>query len=359
MTLTSKEYFLKNVKIGDKITYEDNINNTYHNYTIEIINEVSQNDDIIILTNNIGIIFVVDFENKKIVSNPTGLYTITHIRDLNVSSFFLDENNLSDNNEIKDKKIVETSDLKSIESWKYIENKKEITINDLSCIVRTGHTIEYFSNFKGLFCKDKVIDLEGNDNSFIIIGNNIRFTIDFSKNKIYSSHGNNLKLIKVGDLDLSNLFENNLQPNKKIETPNQLKNNKKSVLISTPMVHNPEIKQILDSIEYFNGIAIDPQETGSKFDNGKNRIGLLFTDFAIALKEIAKVATFGAKKYSDHNWRLVDNKKKRYQDALSRHILDYFEDNNSLDDESKVLHLAHAGWNILSLLVIQLTEGKK
>jgi hypothetical protein len=96
-----------------------------------------------------------------------------------------------------------------------------------------------------------------------------------------------------------------------------------------------------------------------KKDNGKIRLGLLFTDFPKAIEEIAKVATFGAIKYCDHGWKDVDNKEKRYKDALARHIIAYFDEPSGLDEESKLLHLAHVGWNVLALLQIKLTENKQ
>jgi Domain of unknown function (DUF5664) len=91
-----------------------------------------------------------------------------------------------------------------------------------------------------------------------------------------------------------------------------------------------------------------------KHDEEKTRVGLFFVDFSKAIIEIAKVSTFGSNKYSDHGWRTVPNKEKRYQDALSRHLMEYFSDTDSLDEESKLYHLAHAGWNILALLEIKL-----
>lgn len=229
MTLTSKEYFLKNVKICDKIDYVDS-KNDYFNY-ICYITKIEESDRSVNI-NTSSITFFVDFENKQIhgIDKETNLsYEVTHIRSLNVSSFFLDANNLSDNNEIKD--------------------KKEITMSDLCSTVRTGQTIEYIHTFSGSFYTDKVRDLEGDHNSYTIIGDHTKFKIDFILNKIYSNQSNNSKLLKVGDLDLSKLFENNPQLNDdKFSTENF-------------MNENPEIKTILDKVDNFKGIAIDPQET--------------------------------------------------------------------------------------------------
>lgn len=54
-----------------------------------------------------------------------------------------------------------------------------------------------------------------------------------------------------------------------------------------------------------------------KFDSGKPRPSLLSP---IALLEVAKVATMGAQKYSDHNWR-KGMKWSRLLDAANRHVL--------------------------------------
>lgn len=71
---------------------------------------------------------------------------------------------------------------------------------------------------------------------------------------------------------------------------------------------------------------------------------------------IARVFAFGAVKYAAHNWR------KRYEwdksiDALQRHI-DAFVDGETFDPESKLPHLAHAGFHILVLLTWLEEDGE-
>ena len=58
-------------------------------------------------------------------------------------------------------------------------------------------------------------------------------------------------------------------------------------------------------------------EQGKKYDADKTRWDLLPLD---ALEGAADILTFGAKKYSAHNWRLVENAEDRYFSALMRHI---------------------------------------
>jgi len=71
-----------------------------------------------------------------------------------------------------------------------------------------------------------------------------------------------------------------------------------------------------------------------------------------ALEHVARVLTFGAKKYSAHNWRKGFD-WERLEDAMLRHYLAYtrYED---LDPESGELHLAHMCCCALFLLAHQI-----
>lgn len=99
--------------------------------------------------------------------------------------------------------------------------------------------------------------------------------------------------------------------------------------------------------------------SGVKYDLGKPRPSLVLGAMAKALYEVAKVATFGAEKYSDNNWLLVENAKQRYTDAMYRHLLS----GEGFDPESGLRHAAHAAWNALARLELELqeipTEGVK
>lgn len=85
---------------------------------------------------------------------------------------------------------------------------------------------------------------------------------------------------------------------------------------------------------------------GVKFDSGKPMPRLLPPS---ALLAIARVLTFGAKKYSPDNWKHVAGAKDRYLDAMLRHILAY-NSGEVNDPESGENHLAHAGCCLLFLL---------
>lgn len=77
---------------------------------------------------------------------------------------------------------------------------------------------------------------------------------------------------------------------------------------------------------------------GRKFDGGKLQYGLLPP---LALAETVKVLTFGAEKYEPDNWKHVPDSKRRYFDALQRHLWAY-KTGEKLDPESGIHHLAHA-----------------
>jgi hypothetical protein len=87
------------------------------------------------------------------------------------------------------------------------------------------------------------------------------------------------------------------------------------------------------------GIKVEhKEEAGRKFDGGKLEYGLLPPN---ALKETVKVLTFGAQKYERDNWQKVPDSKRRYFDALQRHVWAWKE-GQEFDPESGIHHLAHA-----------------
>jgi len=77
---------------------------------------------------------------------------------------------------------------------------------------------------------------------------------------------------------------------------------------------------------------------GRKFDGGKLEYGLLPP---YALKATVDVLTFGAQKYERDNWKKVPDSKRRYFDALQRHVWAWKE-GEVLDPETGMHHLAHA-----------------
>lgn len=83
----------------------------------------------------------------------------------------------------------------------------------------------------------------------------------------------------------------------------------------------------------------------AKADNEKPKLSLVPTEI---INCIAKVRMFGVEKYHDpDNWKKVE--KERYIDALYRHLLKYINDNNSVDEESRLPHLWHIACNVAFL----------
>ena len=79
-------------------------------------------------------------------------------------------------------------------------------------------------------------------------------------------------------------------------------------------------------------------QQGRKFDGGKLEYGLLPPK---ALEATVSVLTFGAQKYERNNWKFVPESKRRYFDALQRHLWAW-KSGEQLDPESGIHHLAHA-----------------
>lgn len=101
--------------------------------------------------------------------------------------------------------------------------------------------------------------------------------------------------------------------------------------------------------------------SGKKFDTGKAPVFQGFMQyFPRAIRAVANVSAFGAKKYSvaydDQNWRKVDNAVNRYRDARERHMLDEQIDGLYAPD-SNLLHAAHNAWNAMAYLELLLTAG--
>lgn len=93
---------------------------------------------------------------------------------------------------------------------------------------------------------------------------------------------------------------------------------------------------------------------GTKFDYDKPRMELLPFE---ALYEIAKVLTYGAKKYAPNDWKKVKNGKERYIGAMLRHLTE-MQKGNKIDEESGLPHAAHLASNALFILYFEM-KGKR
>lgn len=85
--------------------------------------------------------------------------------------------------------------------------------------------------------------------------------------------------------------------------------------------------------------------SGIRENKGKAPVGLILSR---ALLEVAKVAEFGAKKYSPHNYR-KGMRWSFFVDAIMRHLIKYCT-GQRIDEESGLSHLAHIAWNALAML---------
>jgi hypothetical protein len=85
---------------------------------------------------------------------------------------------------------------------------------------------------------------------------------------------------------------------------------------------------------------------GRKFDGNKLEYGLLPP---FALEATVDVLTFGAQKYERDNWKRVPDSKRRYFDALQRHLWAW-KKGEIFDPESGKHHLAHAQCCLMFLL---------
>ena len=92
-------------------------------------------------------------------------------------------------------------------------------------------------------------------------------------------------------------------------------------------------RKLPDSVTGYKPLAA----TGLKFDDDKVRMDLLCP---IAMEELAKVLTFGAKKYSAWNWAKGINTSRLIGAAL-RHIFAYAKGEDR-DPETGLHHIAHA-----------------
>lgn len=89
---------------------------------------------------------------------------------------------------------------------------------------------------------------------------------------------------------------------------------------------------------------------GKKYDDGKVQYTLIPPR---ALREVAEVLTYGAKKYSPYNWVHVES--SRYLAATYRH-LEQFRLGHKVDLESGLQHISHAITSLLFLLERELSD---
>lgn len=88
------------------------------------------------------------------------------------------------------------------------------------------------------------------------------------------------------------------------------------------------------------------QNQTAKADAGKLQISLVPTE---GIRAVARVRMFGTEKYGDpDNWKKVE--KQRYKDAMLRHMLEYMDNEDAIDEESGLPALEHLVCNAFFLL---------
>lgn len=102
-----------------------------------------------------------------------------------------------------------------------------------------------------------------------------------------------------------------------------------------------QVPQVIDTAHTGTTRAYPPTQDsssgGAKYDQDKPRMELLDSYW---LEQVALVLSFGAKKYSAHNWR-KGLSSSRLLGAALRHIMSYLS-GQKLDPETGLSHLAHA-----------------
>lgn len=98
-------------------------------------------------------------------------------------------------------------------------------------------------------------------------------------------------------------------------------------------------------------VRVTDPSTGGEKGAKPERFSLIPFD---AMDEILRGYTYGADKYSPHNWRRGYKWSLSF-DALMRHLTAWWEGEDR-DKESGLNHLAHAAWHCIALLWFQLND---
>jgi len=91
------------------------------------------------------------------------------------------------------------------------------------------------------------------------------------------------------------------------------------------------------------------KKTAARFSEGKVRHDLIPP---WVIDEIAKVYTYGTKKYDDDNWRKGLKWKKLVVGPLQRHLNKWLR-GEKIDEESNCHHLAMVIWQCIALMIYE------
>lgn len=136
------------------------------------------------------------------------------------------------------------------------------------------------------------------------------------------------------------------------------------------------VKDALGDTEYFNEDELELLSASKQVSTdiarpilterkvGKVQMDLFDSGFPNAITEVAKVMTWAAenKGYKPHDWKGLPNAETEFSAAASRHrVKGFIQKDNGVpaldrtDEESNIVHLAHAAFNILAELELVLT----
>lgn len=126
-----------------------------------------------------------------------------------------------------------------------------------------------------------------------------------------------------------------------------------------PKQHSSIQEKVQDLSKFLsrvNAVIPVPKTEAIRFNQDKTRYDLIPPEF---IREVAEVFTFGANKYSDHNWKgFTPEQQEEIKGSLLRHIYAYLEGEEN-DPESGLSHLAHAGCNLAFMIYFRNKGGIK
>ena len=96
-------------------------------------------------------------------------------------------------------------------------------------------------------------------------------------------------------------------------------------------------------------------DPGAKMDAGKDDLLTVLQTFPDALAAVSDIVKYGAeiKGYGWGAWKEVPQGEERYKRAAIRHLIAYGN-----DDESHLLHAAHAAFNALAVLSFEIERKR-
>ena len=85
-----------------------------------------------------------------------------------------------------------------------------------------------------------------------------------------------------------------------------------------------------------------------RFNEGKPKLSYILK-YTHVLEAFSRVMELGAYKYGDDNWKLGGKPDGEYIDSMTRHLTAWLK-GEKYDPDSGCNHLAHAIWNLCTLL---------